>query len=560
VKDILSYRSTSPWNEFILQNLSNEKILQSLNTSLLKAFQTIRTIEGKPVDLEVFLNVVRKHLMTGTLNELDSGYYIELADSQSTSRFTLINPSEDRETSQQFALDFIRDNRVSLGLSEKSEFQAFQTGRLRPLNEDMDVQIYVQKLDGTVIDMFLPDEGIPIDKLVETPPSTVPSIGSPNNLNIGDGGGYYLYTTLLTGSDEPLFTTNSSEVSYFVPPPIRLRALDLMGADKKSAIVATSNPNQHEYVANDSGAGYLSSLYFGINLSSVEHETTDNPFVEQYSATYSMITQASDIAIHVNNNALNSCQVCIDYRDPIYRYILDTSSFTFTQQDITFRGFLDRGFQSFGERFVSNIPFTLIVTPVSGSESNPFYGRSSLVTSGSSMTRKIYLEQALHTSIDGFGSPLFGWTHLYNSGKTRIGIGEPENDQNIEYIFNVDNLRHGFINQGTINELDEPTPAKDLYGASYVAREVIDYLNDTYSPTELTWYDVYTRMPYNKVGELFYDDSEGLLDKFSKGGRSSTKILYVEGGSAADKTRVLADDDKTIISRNDRKGVNTYRG
>jgi hypothetical protein len=135
----------------------------------------------------------------------------------------------------------------------------------------------------------------------------------------------------------------------------------------------------------------------------------------------------------------------------------------------------------------------------------------------------------------------------------RVGIFEDEDIQNIGYLYS----KEDFLNTFYSSETGEYGPSSDLpslRGTSYMLREVVDYLTSQYSLSSLTWYDIFTRMPMTRVGELFYDMPSDLLLKLSLGYRSGVPLLDVEEGN---ESLVLDDDSKTIVTAEDRLGIST---
>ena len=63
--------SNESWSEKILFNVTNEKIQASLDLDLLTAFKILRYPGGEVVGLPSFLNMIKKHLLTGTLSKID---------------------------------------------------------------------------------------------------------------------------------------------------------------------------------------------------------------------------------------------------------------------------------------------------------------------------------------------------------------------------------------------------------------------------------------------------------------------------------------------------------
>jgi hypothetical protein len=559
VAELLQIKGSNiPWNEVTLQNLSDDQLLRSLNPQLVNSFQYLRNPGGEPIGVSVLVNVVRRHILEGTLNEFDPNYYIEAAKGQRDQRFEVLQRPEQQEHADRLAINYLINNLYTFQNNKSSSWRNFQINRMRPLNEDVKLDINVTTLDGIVKDLAIPNEGFQVDTLSEVDQVTVPSVGSPNKLNIGNGGGYYIDSTTLSSSGVAVPTDNIIHDSYYAPAPVRIKVLNMLGFDPAITVTASSVSGQHEFVSGDVGASGIKPLFFALNLSSVTGDYFNDSLVENYSATYSLLTDSSDIQVHMNNNALNTPMLSIDYRDPIYRYILDTSSFDISMNDFNLNGFKDKGFSSIGSRFVRNIPFGFVVTPVAGGKYNPFNGDSTLEKHGDTHTRSLSVIPAPDSTIDGSPAPMFrSYSLALEDGVNRVGIAEQESTQNIGYRYFEEDFTQTFYS-ASAGEYGYSSAPPSAQGTAYMLREVIDYLSSTYSATTVTWYDIYSRMPVTRVGEMFYDSNRDLILEIANGMRGGVRIESVESGHNT-SARVIPDDSKTIITQNDRRNITTVK-
>jgi hypothetical protein len=559
VSELLSNKnSNESWNEVILQNLSDDQLLVSLNPKLVNAFQYLRYAGGEPIGVPVLLGVIRKHILQGTLDEFDPNFYINAAQSQINQNFEILKKPELQEHADRLAIDYLKNNLYTYVNNKSSNWRNFQINRVRPLNEDVGIKVKVTTLDGSLKNLEMPNEGIQVDKITALDQLTVPSVGAPDKLNLGDGGGYYVDSKNLQKEGVAVPTDNIIPDSYYAPAPVRVKVLNMLGIDPAITITASSSPNQHEFQTNDSGASAIKPLFFAINLDSINGDYISDSLVETYSATYSLLTASSDIQVHLNNNALNTAVLSIDYRDPIYRYILDTETFTASLKDFNINGFKDKAFSSIGSRFVRNIPFGFVVTPVAGGKYNPLNGNSSLDKHEDVHVRSLSVIPAIDATIDETPAPIFrSYSLTLEDGVDRVGIAEPESTQNIGYRYIEENFTQTFYSASSGDYGYSSTPPS-AQGTAYMLREVIDYLSSTYDATTVTWYDIYSRMPITKVGEMFYDSNRDLILEIANGMRGGIRIENVESGHNT-PARVIPDDSKTIITQNDRRNVTTVK-
>jgi hypothetical protein len=552
IAELLSNReSLNPWNEKTLQNLSDNQLLTSLNSKLVNSFQYLRHIGGKPIGVSTLLGVIRKHLLEGTIDEFDPNFYIEAAQNQFSQKFEVFEVPEQKEQAERLAIQYLKNNLYTYVNDKSSNWRNFQINRVRPLNEDINIEIKATKLDGSVEDLRVPNEGVEVSKIVSVDQLTVPSVGSPDRLNIGDGGGYYIDASDLQQKGIAVPTANIIDKAFYAPPQVRTKVLDMLDVDPAITITASSVSSQNEFQSNDAGASAIKPLFFAINLSSVGGDYVSDSLIESYSASYSLLTASSDIQVHVNNNALNIPMLCLDYRDPLYRYILDTSAFTASLNDFNLNGFKDKGLSSIGSRFVRNIPFGFIVTPVAGGKYNPLNGKSTLKEYGDVHVRSIEVIPGIDATIDEENPPMLDFYSLnLEDGVDRVGIGEDEDTQNIGYRYSEDNFTQTFYS-ASANTYQTSSAPPSAQGTAYMLREVMDYLKTTYSNTSITWYDIYSRMPVTRVGEMFYDSDESLILNIANGFRGGVKVESIES-NVNPTSRVIPDDSRTIISAENR--------
>jgi len=555
VSKLLSIQNSNiPWDEVSLQNLSDDKLLASLDSKIVNSFQYLRYPGGKPVGMTTLLNVIRKHLLEGTIDEFDYNYFRDVSLGQFESSFEIIEGSENPEYTERFAIEYLANNLHTFENNKPSDWRNFQINRARPLNEDLNIEVAVTTLGGEVKSLRVPNQGIEVDKITKIGQITVPSVGSPSSLNIGNGGGYYINGEDLQSQGVAVPSTNIINQSYYAPPAIRMKVLDMLNVSPVLTFSATSLTNKHEFASGDLGPSATKPLFFALNLGSVKGSYTENPLIENYSGTYSLLTNSEDIQVYMNNNALNTPMLSIDYRDPIYRYILDTSTVTVSLNDFNLAAFPDQGLSSIGSRFVKNIPFGIVVTPVAGGMYNPFNGSSKLVSYGDTHTRSLSVLPAVDATIDESSLPMF---EAYNlnlvDGVDRVGASEDESTQNIGYRYVESNFTNTFYSASAEEYRASSAPASS-YGTSYLLKDVIDYLSNTYNPTTLTWFDVFSRMPVNQIGRMFYDSNKELILDIAKGLRNNITFNHIEGGHNT-ISRIIPEDSKTIVSFEDRYNI-----
>jgi len=142
---------------------------------------------------------------------------------------------------------------------------------------------------------------------------------------------------------------------------------------------------------------------------------------------------------------------------------------------------------------------------------------------------------------------------LYNDtgGDLKVGLVEPPDSQNIKFKYdrNSESFTKTFYSNGVYTTSSSPVSS---YGMSYMIRDVIDYINDTYDKDQIVWYDVFRRMTLSQMGQLMYDSNIELFSQLERGYRDGVKINYVINTVKDTSQYILPDDDKVIIKKEDR--------
>jgi hypothetical protein len=532
--------TNSHWSELPMQTLTLEKVRDSLNLELRSAFQNIHYPGGIPVNPNIFYETVRRHILTGRLDEFDPNYYLELSRRQYHDARIQYNTNTAREYIDRAALGLISVNGISSDPSNFESIQRSQLSRQRRLNEDIKARINVCTLgNGSLLEMKLTDGGI----------------CNPNGgpIPIGPGHGYYIQIDSLNNGCIGLETTNDLSSSYYVPGEVRFNALTLLGINPAVTLNSESISLQGEFDSTFSVSDIsLSPKYFALVLSSIDEDLTINPLVVRTSARYELLDSQELIDEHTNSNGFAVSRVSLDHTDFLFKYMVDSSSISLSQYDITFRGFESNNGIIQNTIISRNIPFGLIITTSKGSKFNPFGVRSKITDFSSSITRSINVVPSIN--VNDFAppeSPLEERVMYYETSGYRIGVVEPNATQNIVHRFSAssENLTNTFYENGSYVSANAMVSS---YGISYMVRNVLDNLIDTYDPSSLTWWDIYSRIPASKFGELMYDNSIPLQLALAQGFRNEVKIYPILDRYEEESLSILDEDSMTVLKKDQR--------
>lgn len=515
------YRAGSrrPWSEEYLNSLSQDKIILSLREDLLTIFSNIHTIGGTRVSLSDFIEVIRRHLVTGTLDEFDPNYFAFIYNSQIND--PIVSPTVEGETyfALQVALGLFElsatnpNYRVENNPSTKTDLK-----RMRFLLEDLETSIPSTMIDGTSGSLMLTNAGIPAS-----------TIESSSYLNIGDGAGYYVSSNFLESSGLALQTSNELSASRYIAPNLRATVLNLLGSNIGVTINSTAPSGLDEFSVGYSASSEVYPMYFKLDFDSIADIDNPNSVINQLSASYTRISDEEAIN-HSRNYSLNIVKVNLDYRDPLVHYARDSSSISLRQNEFNLREF-DENRSIVGDKIIlRNIPAAIIVTPGMGSAHNPFGGRSKVNQYGDTITRSIRLSPSFDVNNRQILNPPLQVSNIFDSlGTPYFGSYEQLFDQDLHgklYTYDPSSPIFGrsYFYQGNYSS-DSP----GVYASSIESRLVslVDKLSSLSGVESLTWWDVFRRVRLNDIGELAYSNPDILTSRLAAGWINNIRIYNV---------------------------------
>lgn len=566
-----------PWDERPLQSLTDEKIALSLNPVLLKALNNIHYPDGEKIELSVFLSTIRNHILTGNINDFDVQYFIQLEEKQKEDKFNTYLKSTDKTLLEAAALTLLKEKEVVITKDDKDEYNARRLRRQKKLNVDIRARTCIVKENGSIVNLPADNAGLLINKISGS--STIDS-----KIANGPGDGYYLYLNV-DGECLPYNYNTQEEFTRYPPQDIRYQALKIINQDPNIIITAKSLSGIHELASGVDLSINYQPMFLKLNLSSVSATPQSSYLVENTKATYTLITNQSEINDYLDTNGFATTRVNLDYRDPILKYIFDTSTLTYSQNDINFNQMESASsvqLKDSNNAVISRtLPFALVIVPVRGSALNPFNVVSKIQTIDDSITRKIVMMPTISQNDSGnFNSPLEEKFLFNETGNFKVGLKEAPDANSITYRFDpsASYLTETFYSKDNLEYKSAPSGIGSLssYGLSYMVKNSLDYIINTYGPSgidcdssSLLWFDIYRRLPMTKFSELMYDSNENILSQIGNYFRSNVKItdVYVNqsnttginyGGSVYKLNKnygVLPEDEKVVISVSDRINI-----
>ena len=538
-----------PWNEEFFNRLTNEKLILSIKYELLTAFSNLHTIANTPINVNDFIEIVKSHLIEGTLDQFDPNYYLFIYNSQLRDSTINILPEGESKVALQAAMGIFNNSSQSPDWGLYSTNVRDEYKRMRVLLTDIEANIRTIQLDGNDSSLYLNNAGI----------TTLQIDGNDEFTLLGDGAGYYFSAEYANSSTYPLQSENYLSSSRYLTPITRYTVLRILGADLDINITASSNT--HEFSTSYNPSAALEPMYFTIDFESIGDKINPNSTINLLSATYSRVSTEEAVR-HSRNYSYNTIKLNLDHNDPIVHYIRDSSSFTYDQDDFNLRAFEDNRTLTGSSIILRNMPAAIIVTPGLGSAHNPFNGHSTILSYDEPVSRSLALRPTFDTANNILMKPpLQASNTFYTVGTPYFGMYERDYDRDYHgNLLTFDPSSFVFDFSYYVNgEYSRSSPG-DTYRTQSIESKLtvstVDRLINVSGVEFLTWWDVFRRLTTNDIGKLYLSNPYPLIRKLSSGWRSSVNIYnvlarapIVSSGIPSDST---IENDQIIINEVDR--------
>lgn len=515
VYNLLSRNHTNEtfWNEKLFSNLTISKISISLRKELLDAFNNIRSVDKTLVSPIDFYDTIRKLLLSNRLDEFDENFYINLAKEQINETANQFKFSDSSEITQRASLGILSEGSLISDANQYTELDKFKILRQKRLNTDIDTRILISDINQQDYEVSLEDAGLEV---------TDQDLSSTVAVPLGVGEGYFIPVT--TSENEVKVPLQNEEYrAYLAPAEVRFAALRAFQQDPNITLYVSSLPGQHEFISSYELSSVLTPMYFSLNLSKIKDKEKIDPLIDRIEAEYILLTDNQEIQNHVYNYGYSVIRINLDFRDPLIHYAKDTSTISLEQNDITFRYFdlILSGTLNTNSILTRNIPFGIVLVPGCGSEHNPFDGNSDIYDrANNKVVRKI----TLTTLYDPSDKNILAESRVLSSIETNpVEINLPEENygyaNKFYYVYSIDKYKNTYYHNGTYQSTEPESLSKEKPVTSFIVNDVIDNLILGYNPKELKWFDVYSRLTANQMGDLQYSNSYDLEKSLESGER-----------------------------------------
>jgi hypothetical protein len=509
-----NFNNSNYWNEKLFSDLTLAKISISLRPELLAAFNNIRNIDGTLTNAIDFYEAVRKLLITNKLNEFDPSFYISLYEQQKEDVINELKFSDTTEVTQRAALGILSEGSLSVDANNYTDINKFKILRQKRLNTDINTRIKIYDIQDEVTEVPLENAGLTVTGVDATDTSAVP---------LGVGEGYFISYTDVNSNNLKIPLDTEQYRAYLAPENVRYIALKSFSQSPDIVITASSLSGQHEFIDSYELSSVIGPMYFALNLYKVEDAEKLDPLVDRVRAEYNLLTDNTEIQNHVYNYGYSVIRINLDFRDPLLHYAKDTSTLLLEQNDITFRYFdlITSGTLNSNSILTRNLPFGIVIVPGCGSRHNPFNGMSEL-------NRRLNNKVVRSLTFTSLYNPeeknlLAEPTVLSSVETTPIETNLPEDQygyaNKFYYVYNQNKYTGTYYYNGVYQSNEPEQLPKTKPVTSYLVNNIIDNLIQGYSPKELKWFDVFSRLNLNQMGELQYVSSEDLMKSLEEGER-----------------------------------------
>lgn len=552
--------SVLPWHEQAFKDLTEQKIILSINENLLTVFNNIHNVNNVKVNPSYFYNIIKRHLIAGTLDEFDPGYYTNVYNSQLYDEIVEVPRAGETADSIKLSLGIFQQRSVCPDFLQYPEISTRNDyKRMRFPLEDIEASITTKDISGNYESLYLANAGIFCLQLS----------GQENYLDIGDGAGYYISSTFLRnrGGDlnMPLPTQNVLPSCNYLPPIQRANVLDILGSTT-DVVITVSSTSAHELSQDYNPSGDLTPMYFKIRLEDISDLNNPNTVINQISASYIRISDEEAIS-HSRNYSFNIVKVNLDYRDPLIQYARDTSTINFNQNDFNLRSFNQFRTMTYDKIILRNIPAAIILAPGNGSYHNPFAAMSNLkeYDSSSYVVREIKLTPSFDVKNRVLVGPPLPPSNTFNTlGTPYFGLYEKVFDQSYHgNIYTYDpsssEFSMNYYTNGMYMQDQPPVEYRTPSIESKLIKDLVSKLASLSGVEYLTWWDIYRRLNTNELGQLTYTNCREILYKLSTGFVNGIKIYNVLSSYLTNPTGIPQDTEvpnDTIIINSDNRVYN----
>lgn len=557
IKYILNHNGGDlPWKEYPYSQLTQDKILGSLNPQVLAAINSLHYDDLSQISVNVILDSIHKLLITNRLEEFDANYFINLAQRQSQDERVEFLGSLDPDTQTRAVLGVISQGALPSAHEKQTNNQQLQTVRIKHLHSDVEAALPVQPLDSEEFEIPSEDGGIPIydeDVLQDY-------------IVLGEGDNYYVSAVLgvdTGGQDEsPVYISHAVSATFYPPPDIRTQALGLAGIDDKLRLSVTSVADQSEFDPAYDLSTEIHQLYFTLDLPSLGDLDRDANLIDSTSGTFNLVTDPEEILEHTRTYGYMVSRVNLDYRDPFLVYANDSSAINFVQKDITFRSVSPTRNNTQQSIIPRNIPQGLLLIAGQGSKHNPFSSGSELEEFEDSVSRSISLMPDINRSAqENYPTALDEKMVGIATDDYSIGLEGYLDSQNVFYGYNEDSEKYKLTYFSGSYASNTPNRERSEVG-KFIKDLINDIIITKYDPDSVTWWDLYRRLNATQIATLSQEAPKRLLDSLA-GGWQGFKVLNVLDRTTPIETGLGEDlspstTDKIIVNQSDRDNGTIY--
>jgi len=497
---------SAKWKESYYFDLTLDKLTISLNKNLLNSIQSIHGVDNNLISPDLFLNALLQMLRSGRLDEFDPGVYSEIAAYQYSDELLEIKPPIEPTVSERAALTLIINGAAPTDQGYYQEIDKLKIIRQKRLNTDIGANIPATTLDASNISIPLEDAGISITTLDST--ETFASIGTGDN--------YFIEVSDIVDNELDVPLDSKNNVATFTPDGVRVAALKTLNQNPYSLLTVSSVSSNNEfietYIRRDT-----EPMYFYLDLSSIKLLNEDQSIVNNLQATYRRLTNSEKINNHLINYGFNVTKLNLDFRDPFVSYAYDTSCFTLNQNDITFRNF---DFYLQGNHIndfilTRNLPFAIIIVPGCGTRHNPFDIMSDIKNYKNNIVeRSVYCTQTI--KINDAKKLDNAVDEVALSQTTRPNESLYGYSDKLYYQYNPSSYGNSYYYKNSYLQTP-PIEIEDRRSIlSKIIREVVNPIIQVYQPDELKWFDIFSRLSYEEVGDYFNNGNLDLLSNIIK--------------------------------------------
>ena len=524
------------WDHNPIFDLTTQNIIASLSYEFLTICRSIKRSDGTNLSNSDIANIVRNRLISRDIASIDLDYLRRIANtSYTTSKFN-IERSNNMNVNEGAAYYYMTKVGIPLDTTKLPGASKYTINNWKTLATDLAKYIPII-VDGEEKKYYIKDTDEFIDR---------------SSLKLSDGDYFNIY---IDGTAYRLFAGSEKDHAYILRSEDRQVALELLGSSDMRYISASSLASD-EIEFNYSLSTPRENFYLlSCNLSSIQtspvgNSNTVSNLVKETTAQYDLVDHNDESSLSSFNEYIkykvNGKTLLIHDEDRIIDYLENTSSITYTQNDILFNVSKSSKNTSL---FVRQLPLWLILFPTNRFDYNVAQAKSKILSYDPSgkIVRTLYYKPSLNIKFNKDSVNFIDYDYVGLDGVDVFGKYESLG-RSVQITPTKEIFTTGYRQDNALKSAKEFAPSRKVSGLRQVKNIISEISNNYLLDDEglglgVNTFDVFSRLTLDEYNSFMLEDGANQLLPSLKNGMFEGVRLYEPvknaGTNASKKTRLV---------------------